>query len=76
MAMTTIMVESTSSLYFLKPFSLGVPRPGGLGELDFHFADEQFGLRDHRGGEKYFAVARQEGLEPPTDGFGDRYSTN
>ena len=21
-------------------------------------------------------VARQEGLEPPTDGFGDRYSTN
>jgi hypothetical protein len=21
-------------------------------------------------------AARQEGLEPPTDGFGDRYSTN
>ena len=23
-----------------------------------------------------FGSARQEGLEPPTDGFGDRYSTN
>jgi hypothetical protein len=23
-----------------------------------------------------FLMARQEGLEPPTDGFGDRYSTN
>ncbi len=24
----------------------------------------------------FLSKSRQEGLEPPTDGFGDRYSTN
>ncbi len=26
--------------------------------------------------ESLFYLAGEEGLEPPTDGFGDRYSTN
>ena len=33
----------------------------------FHFSNNPF---------IQFDVAGREGLEPPTDGFGDRYSTN
>ena len=31
---------------------------------------------DHSATPPGFSVARREGLEPPTNGFGDRYSTN
>ena len=51
-------------------------RPRGLLELSDHLAKE-----DARAAERVFhlgflKMAGAEGLEPPTDGFGDRYSTN
>ena len=52
---------------------LWVPRPRSFLELDLYFAEKTFGLAEH-----IFSrlATRQEGLEPPTDGFGDRNSTN
>ena len=83
--MTTMIVESISSLYFFMPFSFGSQGQEALVSSHFHFADEVLCLGDHRmiamretGGltELGTGRARQEGLEPPTGGFGDRYSTN
>ena len=52
---------------------LHVPRPGSFLQLDLHFAEKVLGFGDH-----FLSrlTTRQEGLEPPTDGFGDRNSTN
>ena len=53
-------------------FVLRFPRPRGFPQLGPDFAEEIFCFRDHES----FKKPGQEGLEPPTDGFGDRYSTN
>ena len=68
-------------LVFLKAldFRVGFPRPARFVELAFYFAQEigdfrkhdGIGLRTGGGG-----MARKVGLEPTTNGFGDRYSTN
>ncbi len=50
-----------------------VPRPGGFLQLYLYFAKKAFGFADHFSS---LLTTRQEGLEPPTDGFGDRNSTN
>ena len=65
-------------------FLFGIPRPCGFAELDDDFVPvSKNATHDDR--DVYFIgtvhlaskkVAGQEGLEPPTDGFGDRYSTN
>src|SRR3954469_1219753 len=69
-------------LVFAEPFFIRIPRPGSFLKLDLHLAKEAFNFSNHgtlsvlllsilRSGK-----SRQEGLEPPTGGFGDRYSTN
>ena len=86
-AMTTTRVESTSSLYRLNPFSLGSQGQVALAssartseKKAFVLATiGKFGLIGENAMElerRVMREARQEGLEPPTDGFGDRYSTN
>ena len=66
-------------LVFADPFFLRVPRPGSFLELDLNFVEKVFSFSDH---DVDFVIvdlagkSRQEGLEPPTGGFGDRYSTN
>lgn len=54
---------------------LRLGRPAGLPELR-----DRFTCEDANTAERIFhlikRVAGQEGIEPPTNGFGDRYSTN
>lgn len=61
-----------------KPLFFGVPRPSALAELGADFGGEGLDLAEHAGtaadGAKW--RAGQEGLEPPTYGFGIRRSTN
>ena len=55
------------------PLVLRFPWPRRFSQLGADFAEKVFRFCDHR---KRFKKPGQEGLEPPTDGFGDRYSTN
>ena len=55
------------------PLVLRFPGPRRFSELSANFAEKVFRFCDHRIVSK---KPGQEGLEPPTDGFGDRYSTN
>jgi hypothetical protein len=67
----------TQFLVTAEPFLLWVPRPGSFLQLHLHFTEEVFDFGDHfESFNRTCGQARQEGLEPPTDGFGDRYSTN
>ncbi len=83
MPMKTTMVESLSSLYLAKPFSLG--SQGQVAFLNSRTTSLQYlRIRFMKNGqlsagnleEAHIEVAGQEGLEPPTRGFGDRRSTN
>jgi hypothetical protein len=52
----------------------GLGGPGGFLKLTNHFTEE-----DASAAERIFHsgnLAGAEGIEPPTNGFGDRYSTN
>ena len=68
-------------LVSLDSFFLWIPRPGSLLKLDLNFVEKVFRFSNH-GTMSIFVIvdlagkSRQEGLEPPTGGFGDRYSTN
>src|SRR5436305_14327693 len=53
---------------------LSLGRPRGFLKLVDHFAEEDTGAAERIF--HYWNLAGAEGLEPPTDGFGDRYSTN
>jgi hypothetical protein len=55
------------------PLVPGFPRPRSFPQLGSDFPEKIFRLCDHGNVSK---KPGQEGLEPPTDGFGDRYSTN
>ena len=56
---------------------LGAGRPGGLLQLTDHFAEEDAGAAERIfHGQSGEDLAGAEGIEPPTNGFGDRYSTN
>ncbi len=48
--------------------------PGSFLKLSDHFAEEDAGAAERIFHERNMAGA--EGIEPPTNGFGDRYSTN
>src|SRR4051794_1952459 len=66
-------------LVALDPLLFGLPRPGRFLQLHLHFVEETFAFADHEdvcSGTSCGGSTGQEGLEPPTDGFGDRYSTN
>ena len=68
-------------LIFFDPFFFRVPRPGSLLKLHLNFVDKVFRFSNHGAMSMFIIVdlagkSRQEGLEPPTGGFGDRYSTN
>ena len=60
-------------------FLFRLPGPGCFLQFDLYFGEKAFRFADHFMGvfEKASRGSTgQEGLEPPTDGFGDRYSTN
>src|ERR1700735_5674718 len=90
-ATTTTAVESISSRYFLIPFSLGSQgqlafSSSVLTSLKNPFtrliiaSDAPFASACSPYGEagaiRYLSRTGQEGLDPPTGGFGDRCSTN
>src|SRR5438046_5258800 len=85
-AMMTTTVESDSSLYFLNPFSFGSQGQEAFWSSTFTSLKKFFVFVNMESVEalnNYYQYPqlniqrpRQEGLEPPTDGFGDRYSTN
>src|SRR5260370_20865641 len=54
---------------------LGIPRPTRLYQLPAHFADEPDDI-SKKTKHRMNGGSVQEGLEPPTGGFGDRCSTN
>ena len=74
-AMNTTTVESINSRYLFRPAFPRIPWPRGAAQLVEDLANE-LGDFGHEGRIRKGKLARQEGLEPPTNGFGDHYSTN
>lgn len=80
-ATKTTTVDSISSRYLAKALFFRIPGPGGLLEFKDDFADV-FADATHVkrfvfcGCFREFSLVAREGLEPTTNGFGDRYSTN
>ena len=68
-------------LVLLDAFDLGIglPRPARLAKLAFYLTQETGNFRKHDvvlTVIQEWKMARKVGLEPTTNGFGDRYSTN